>query len=84
VLAVMTGTTAHVLQGLGWMPSTPTSFGVPLWASRWLGIYATWEGIACQVGALLAVVGSYVVAREIQVRAPSRRAATAAAAAPPA
>jgi FTR1 family protein len=77
VLAVMTGTTAHVLQGLGWMPATPTSFGVPLWASRWLGIYGTWQGIACQLAALLAVFGSYVVAREIQVRAPRRRAATA-------
>jgi FTR1 family protein len=74
VLAVMTGSTAHVLQGLGWLPSTPTSFTVPLWMSRWLGIYGTWEGIACQIGALLVVLGSYFVAREIQVRAPQRRA----------
>ena len=29
VLAVMTGTTAHVLQGLGWLPSTPTGFTAP-------------------------------------------------------
>jgi len=85
VLAVMTGTTAHVLQGLGWLPSSPTSFAVPLWMSRWLGVYGTWEGIACQLGALLVVLGSYFLAREIQVRAPRRRAATAAqAAAPPA
>jgi len=77
VLAVMTGTTAHVLQGLGWLPSTPTAFAVPVWMSRWLGIYGTWEGIACQLAALLAVFGSYVVAREIQVRAPQRRAALA-------
>lgn len=77
VLAVMTGATAHVLQGLGWLPSTPTSFTVPLWMSRWLGIYGTWEGIACQLGALLVVLGSYFVAREIQVRAPRRRAALA-------
>ena len=44
VLAVMTGTTVHVMQGLGWLPSSPTGFTVPLWANRWLGIYATWEG----------------------------------------
>ena len=25
----------------------------PLWANRWLGIYATWEGIASQLGALV-------------------------------
>ncbi len=73
VLAVMTGATAHVLQGLGWMPSTPTSFAVPLWASRWLGIYGTWEGIACQLGALLVVLGSYVLAREVQVGRLRRR-----------
>jgi plastocyanin len=53
------------------MPSSPTGFTVPLWASRWLGIYATWEGIACQLGALVFVVGSYVVARELQ--SPQRR-----------
>jgi high-affinity iron transporter len=73
VLAVMTGTTAHVMQGLGWLPSTPTAFAVPLWMSRWLGIYGTWEGIASQLAALVVVLGSYYVAREIQVRAPRRR-----------
>ncbi len=72
VLAVMTGTTVHVMQGLGWLPSTPTGFTVPPWANRWLGISATWEGIECQLGALVFVVGSYVVARELQ--SPSRRA----------
>ena len=71
VLAVMTGTTVHVMQGLGWLPSSPTGFTVPLWANRWLGIYATWEGIVCQLGALVFVVGSYVVARELQ--SPQRR-----------
>jgi FTR1 family protein len=74
VLAVMTGTTAHVMQGLGWLPSTPTSFSLPLWASRWLGLYATWEGIALQALALAAVLASYFLAREIQVRRPRRRA----------
>ena len=74
----MTGTTAHVLQGLGWLPSTPTSFALPLWANRWLGLYATYEGLALQLAALLAVIGSYVVARELQVKAPRRRRARAA------
>jgi high-affinity iron transporter len=82
VLAVMTGATAHVLQGLGWLPATPTSFALPIWANRWLGLYATWEGIASQLAALIAVVGSYVVAREVQVRAPRRRAQAAAATRP--
>jgi high-affinity iron transporter len=73
VLAVMVGNTGHVLQGLGWLPSTPTSFGLPVWANRWLGLFATYEGLALQLAALLAVVGSYVVAREAQVKAPRRR-----------
>jgi high-affinity iron transporter len=72
VLAVMTGTTVHVMQGLGWVPSTPTGFTLALWANSWLGIYATWEGLATQVGAILFVVGSYVLARELQ--SPERRA----------
>ena len=76
VLAVMTGTTLHVLQGLGWLPSTPTGWAAPVWATRWLGLYATWEGVAAQFGALAVVLGSYAVAREVQVRAPRRRAAT--------
>jgi high-affinity iron transporter len=73
VLAVMSGATAHVMQGLGWLPATPASFGVPLWASRWLGIYGTWEGIAIQLGALFVVLGSYFLAREVQVGRLRRR-----------
>ena len=75
VLAVMTGTTVHVMQGLDWLPSTPTGFTTALWENSWLGLYATWQGIASQVGALLFVVGSYFLAREIQTRGPQRRAA---------
>ncbi len=68
----MTGTTVHVMQGLGWLPSTPAGFTAALWANSWLGIYATWEGLASQAGAILFVVGSYVLARELQ--SPRRRA----------
>ena len=49
-----------------------------MWANRWLGLFATYEGLALQLAALLAVVGSYVVARELQVNAPRRRRARAA------
>ena len=75
VLAVMTGTTVHVMQGLDWLPSTPTGFTTALWENSRLGLYATWQGIASQLGALVFVVGSYVVARELQPRGPQRRAA---------
>jgi high-affinity iron transporter len=74
VLAVMVGTTVHNLQGVGWLPSTATSFDVSVNWSMWLGVYPTWEGIGAQLGALVFVVGSYFAARELQVRAPRRRA----------
>lgn len=74
VLAVMVGTTVHNIQGVGWLGSTTTSFNVPLDWSTWLGVYPTWQGIGAQLGALAFVVGSYIAAREIQVKRPQRRA----------
>jgi len=68
VLGVMVGTTVHTLQGLGWLGSTPTGFGLPLWTGQWLGLYATWQGIAAQLLALLVVYGSYALARALQAR----------------
>ncbi|HVW47906.1 MAG TPA: FTR1 family protein [Solirubrobacterales bacterium] len=68
VLAVMVGTTVHNLQGLGWVPSTPTGFNLELWWGQWLGAYPTWEGIGAQVAAMLVVFGSYFVARAVQSR----------------
>jgi high-affinity iron transporter len=74
VLAVMVGTTVHNLQGIGWLPTSTTSFEVSINWSMWLGVYPTWEGIGAQLGALVFVLGSYFAARELQVRAPRRRA----------
>jgi high-affinity iron transporter len=65
---VMVGTTVHSLQGLGWVPSTPTGFTLAPWWGQWLGAYATWQGIGAQLAALLAVYGSYAAARQLQGR----------------
>ncbi|WP_053227745.1 FTR1 family iron permease [Solirubrobacter soli] len=73
VLAVMTGATVHVMQGLGWLPASAASFDLPTWANSWLGLYATWEGIGAQLGALVVVLGSYFLARELQVGSLRRR-----------
>lgn len=78
VLAVMVGTTAHSLQGLGWIPSTPTGFTLQPWWGQWLGAYATWQGIGAQLAALLAVYGSYAAARRLQGRRRRRAAPEAA------
>jgi high-affinity iron transporter len=73
VLAVMVGNTAHVLQGLGWLPSTPTSFALPSVGEPLARPVRHLRGPGAALAALLAVVGSYVVAREVQVKAPRRR-----------
>jgi high-affinity iron transporter len=73
VLAVMVGTTVHTMQGLGWVPSTPTGFVLPLWCNRWLGAFPTWEGLGAQLAGLLVVFGSYALARRVQGGAARRR-----------
>jgi high-affinity iron transporter len=74
VLAVMVGTTVHNMQGIGWLPMTPTSFNVSLSWSTWLGVYPTWEGIGAQLCSLVFVIGSYFAAREVQVKRQQRSA----------
>jgi high-affinity iron transporter len=66
VLAVMSGITAHTMQGLGWLPIHDTPFRTPFWATTWLGLFPTWETIGVQIGALVFVLGSYALARRLQ------------------
>jgi high-affinity iron transporter len=66
VLGIMVGTTIHNLQGLGWIPTSATSFQLDLAWGRWLGLYANWEGIGGQLAALAVVYGSYALARGLQ------------------
>jgi high-affinity iron transporter len=63
VLLVMMGKTVHVLQVVGWLPTTPIGgLSLPYWAGTWLGTYATWQGVLLQLAAGLFVVGSYYIA----------------------
>jgi high-affinity iron transporter len=63
VLLIMIGKTVHVLQVVGWLPTTPIgSMTLPFWAGTWLGTYATWEGVLLQFVAGVFVVGSYYFA----------------------
>ncbi|WP_034383511.1 FTR1 family protein [Deinococcus sp. YIM 77859] len=68
VLAVMVGNTVHVLQLVGWFPVHPLGTAFPSWASLWLGLYPTWEGLVAQVVAVVAVVGSYFAAEGLKAR----------------
>jgi high-affinity iron transporter len=74
VLLVMVGTTVRTLQGIGWLPISPLDVELPYWAGTWLGIFPTWESLGAQVAAMAIVFGSYVLAEELRVRRPRRRA----------
>ena len=75
VLVVMTGGTALTFQDLGWLPATPLPFEMPGWLGSWFEIYGTYETIACQIGAAMLVVGSYVLAEQMKVRRPAKQGA---------
>ena len=74
VLAIMTGTTVHTMQGLGWVAIGETPFRTPFWATTWLGLYPTWQTIGAQTGSLVFVIGSYTVARQLQFQKRRRHA----------
>jgi high-affinity iron transporter len=68
VLMVMIGGTALSFMDLGWIPSHPTPFSVPVWMGTWFEIYPYWETIGAQVLAGLLVIGSYMLAEHVKVR----------------
>jgi high-affinity iron transporter len=74
VLLVMVGNTTHVLQIVGWAPLHPIRvLTLPYWSGLWFGVYATWEGLLMQVAAATFVIGSYVLAEQLQKRRTARR-----------
>ncbi|MCS6847054.1 MAG: FTR1 family protein [Anaerolineae bacterium] len=76
VLLVMVGNTAHIMQVVGWLPLTPIRWlPLPYWFGIWFGTYATVEGLALQVAAAVFVIGSFFLAKHLQMRrafAPAR------------
>ncbi len=63
VLLVMIGKTAHVLQVVGWLPTTPLgNLSLPYWMGTWLGVYATGQVLLLQFVAGIFVIGSYSLA----------------------
>ncbi len=86
VLVVMVGQTARTMQGTGWIPITSVDIQLPYWSGLWFGVYPTVETIGAQVAAMVFVIGSYFLAREVQVKRKQRSfrrfQATAPAAAP--
>ena len=74
VLVVMVGQTARTLQGVGWLPISPLGIEPPYWLGVWFGVYPTWETLGAQLIAAGFVIGSYMVAQEMKVKRPRRRA----------
>jgi high-affinity iron transporter len=73
VLVVMIGGTALSFQDLGWLPSHPTPFTLPVWMGAWFEMYSTWETLSAQVLAAAFVIGSYYLAEYLKVRRPRAR-----------
>jgi high-affinity iron transporter len=71
VLAIMVGKTVRTMQGVGWVPITPVEMELPYWTGLWLGVFPTLETALAQLGAVVFVVGSYLLAERLKRR--SRR-----------
>jgi high-affinity iron transporter len=77
VLVIMVGNTVHLFQAVGWLPITLIDGAeFPYWAGVWLGLYPTWEGLIAQAAAAVFVIGSYVLAEQLQQREQRRAAAS--------
>jgi high-affinity iron transporter len=69
VLLTMVGNTTHILQVVGWLPLHPIRWlMLPYWTGLWFGLFATWEGVGLQVAAAVFVLGSYLLAEQLQHR----------------
>jgi high-affinity iron transporter len=72
VLLVMAGEQAQEMQLAHWLPSTPVSWlagRIPGWMSLWFSVYPTLETLTAQAFALIAVLGSYLVAERSKMNA---------------
>ena len=82
VLVVMVGQTARTMQGTGWLAISPIGGEFPYWWGLWFGVYPTWETVGAQLAAAVFVIGSYLVAQQVRVKRPQRRARRARASEP--
>jgi high-affinity iron transporter len=73
VLFVMVGEEVNEMQLAGWIGTTPIGVQLPGWAGEWFSIFPNVETIAAQVIAVVAVVGSYLLAQYLRVWRPRRR-----------
>jgi high-affinity iron transporter len=73
VLWVMVGEEVNEMQLAGWIGTTPIAgLDIPGWAGTWFSLFANVETLAAQTLAVLAVLGSYLVAQYVRVWRPRR------------
>ncbi len=74
VLFVMVGEEVNEMQLAGWIPTTPIAgVSFPGWAGTWFSLFANWQTVIAQIGAMVLVLGSYVAAEYVRVWRPRRQ-----------
>jgi high-affinity iron transporter len=77
VLFVMVGEEVNEMQLAGWIGTTSIG-NWPGWLGQWFSLFPNVETIAAQVGAIVIVLGSYLLAEYLRVWRPRRKGARAA------
>lgn len=72
VLFVMVGEEVNEMQLAGWIGRTPIGHW-PGWLGQWFSLFPNVETIVAQFGAILLVLGSYLLAEYLRVWRPRRR-----------
>ena len=76
VLLVMVGEEVQEMQLAHWLPTTVLNWPIPNWMGLWFSVIPTVETLLAQALAGIFVIGSYFMARYIQVWRPLRRGET--------
>jgi high-affinity iron transporter len=79
VLLVMVGESVQEMQQANWLPTHNLPVAFPGWIENWFATFPTWEGLGCQLFALLFVAGTYFGAQYFRVWRPARLSRAAAA-----
>ena len=77
VLVVMVGESIQEMQLANWIAITPVNLPIPAWMGLWFALFPNVEGIVAQALAGVFVIGSYFLARYLQVWRPVKQAEAA-------
>ena len=72
VLFVMVGEEVNEMQLAGWIGTTPIG-NWPGWLGQWFSLFPNVQTIVAQFGAIMIVIGSYLMAEYLRVWRPRRR-----------